>query len=110
MVLHMLRRLMGDDAFFAGLRDFYVTLRYKKAGTDDFRVAMEKAVAAGRSSASSTAGSSAAPSRRVRFTCSTATSTERGFASSRKARPLRHPGHGDAAATPTARRRTSWSC
>ena len=43
MVLHMLRRLMGDEAFFAGLRDFYATWRYKKAGTDDFRVAMEKA-------------------------------------------------------------------
>ena len=48
MVLHMLRRLVGDDAFFAGLRDFYATWRYKKAGTDDFRVAMEKA-AGGRS-------------------------------------------------------------
>jgi len=42
MVLHMLRRLTGDDAFFAGLREFYATWRYKKAGTDDFRVAMEK--------------------------------------------------------------------
>jgi len=43
MVLHMLRRLMGDDAFFAGLREFYATWRYTKVGTDDFRVAMEKA-------------------------------------------------------------------
>jgi hypothetical protein len=43
MVLHMLRRLMGDEAFFAGLRDFYATFRYTKAGTDDFRIAMEKA-------------------------------------------------------------------
>jgi hypothetical protein len=43
MVLHMLRRLMGDEAFFGGLRDFYATWRYTKAGTDDFRVAMEKA-------------------------------------------------------------------
>jgi hypothetical protein len=43
MVLHMLRRLLGDEAFFAGLRDFYATWRYKKAGTDDFRVVMEKA-------------------------------------------------------------------
>ena len=48
MVLHMLRRLVGDDAFFAGLREFYATWRFKKAGTDDFRVAMEKA-AGGRS-------------------------------------------------------------
>jgi hypothetical protein len=43
MVLHMLRRLVGDEAFFAGLRDFYETWRFKKAGTDDFRIAMEKA-------------------------------------------------------------------
>jgi hypothetical protein len=43
MVLHMLRRLLGDEAFFAGLRDFYQTWRFKKAGTDDLRVAMEKA-------------------------------------------------------------------
>ena len=48
MVLHMLRRLLGDEAFFAGLRDFYATFRYKKAGTDDLRAAMEKA-AGGRS-------------------------------------------------------------
>jgi predicted metalloprotease with PDZ domain len=43
MVLHMLRRLVGDEAFFTGLRDFYATWRYDKAGTDDFRIAMEKA-------------------------------------------------------------------
>jgi len=43
VALHMLRRLVGDDAFFAGLRDFYATWRYKKAGTGDFRAAMEKA-------------------------------------------------------------------
>jgi hypothetical protein len=42
MVLHMLRRLIGDEAFFAGLRDFYANWRYRKAGTDDFRFAMEK--------------------------------------------------------------------
>ena len=42
MVLHMLRRLVGDEAFFAGLREFYTTWRYRKAGTDDFRIAMEK--------------------------------------------------------------------
>ena len=43
MVLHMLRRLVGDEAFFNGLREFYTTWRYKKAGTEDFRVAMEHA-------------------------------------------------------------------
>ena len=32
MVLHMLRRLMGDEAFFAGLRDFYATWRYTQGG------------------------------------------------------------------------------
>ena len=43
MVMHMLRRLVGDDAFFRGIRAFYAEWQFKKAGTDDFRVAMEKA-------------------------------------------------------------------
>jgi hypothetical protein len=42
LVLHMLRRLMGDEAFFGGLRRFYDTWRFKKAGTDDLRRAMEE--------------------------------------------------------------------
>jgi hypothetical protein len=42
-VLHMLRRFVGDDAFFSGLRRFYRTMRFKKAGTEDFRAAMEAA-------------------------------------------------------------------
>jgi hypothetical protein len=41
-VLHMLRRLVGDDAFFRGLRRFYRESRFQKAGTEDFRAAMEK--------------------------------------------------------------------
>jgi hypothetical protein len=41
MVLHMLRRLVGDDAFFGGVRRFYREFRFRKAGTDDFRQAME---------------------------------------------------------------------
>lgn len=41
VVLHMLRRYLGDEAFFAGLRRFYADWRYRKAGTDDLRVAME---------------------------------------------------------------------
>jgi hypothetical protein len=41
MVLHMLRRLMGDDQFYWGMRRFYSEWRFKKAGTDDFRAAME---------------------------------------------------------------------
>jgi hypothetical protein len=40
-VLHMLRLLIGDDAFFRGIRRFYSTWRFKKAGTDDLRVAFE---------------------------------------------------------------------
>ena len=43
MVLHMLRRLVGDEAFFAGVRQFYATWRFKKAGTEDFRAVMETA-------------------------------------------------------------------
>ena len=42
VVLHMLRRLVGDDAFFRGLRRFYWTSRFHKAGTEDFREAMEQ--------------------------------------------------------------------
>ncbi len=40
-VLHMLRRLVGDDHFFRGLRRYYAENRFKKAGTDDLRKAME---------------------------------------------------------------------
>lgn len=46
-VLHMLRRFVGDDAFFRGLKRYYAENRFKKAGTDDLRQAME--VEAGRS-------------------------------------------------------------
>ncbi len=45
-VLHMLRRLVGDEAFFDGLRRFYSESRFRKVGTDEFRQAME--TAAGR--------------------------------------------------------------
>jgi len=41
LVLHMLRRLIGDDAFFAGVKRYYKERRYAKAGTDDLRSAME---------------------------------------------------------------------
>ena len=40
-VLHMLRRIVGDEAFFAGIRRFYADNRFRKAGTDDLRKAME---------------------------------------------------------------------
>jgi hypothetical protein len=42
-VLHMLRRTVGDEAFFEGLKTFYAQNRFKKAGTDDLRLAMEAA-------------------------------------------------------------------
>ena len=41
LVLHMLRRTIGDDAFFAGLRRFYYEMRFQKAGTDDLIRAFE---------------------------------------------------------------------
>jgi peptidase M1-like protein len=39
-VLHMLRRLIGDEAFFSGIRRFYQAWRFRRAGTQDFRAAM----------------------------------------------------------------------
>ena len=47
MVLHMLRGLVGDDAFFAGLRRFYHQWRFRNAGTDALQLAFE--IEAGRS-------------------------------------------------------------
>lgn len=43
LVLHMLRRLIGDEVFFRGLRLFYTTWRFDKAGSDDLRKAFEEA-------------------------------------------------------------------
>jgi len=40
-VLHMLRRLVGDEAFFRGVRRYYRENRFRKAGTEDLRRAME---------------------------------------------------------------------
>jgi hypothetical protein len=42
-VLHMLRGLVGDEAFFAGTRAFLERFRYSKAGTEDLRAALEEA-------------------------------------------------------------------
>jgi len=39
MVLHMLRRLVGDEVFFRALRRFYTEHRFHKAGTDALRQA-----------------------------------------------------------------------
>ena len=41
IVLHMLRRLVGDDVFFRGLQRFYRASRFRSAGTVDFQAAME---------------------------------------------------------------------
>jgi aminopeptidase N len=41
-VLHMLRRRMGDEKFFAGVRDYYRAYRERTALTEDFRRVMEK--------------------------------------------------------------------
>jgi hypothetical protein len=39
--LHMMRVMVGDRAFFAGVRRFYDQWRFRKAGSDDLRNAME---------------------------------------------------------------------
>ena len=41
--LHMLRGLMGDEAFWRGIREYYARHRDGNATTDDFRRAMEEA-------------------------------------------------------------------
>ena len=41
VVLDMLRRLVGDQPFFHGMRRFYRESRFRKVGTADFRAAME---------------------------------------------------------------------
>jgi aminopeptidase N len=41
-VLHMLRRLLGDEKFFAGIRDYYRTHRDGNAMTADLQREMEK--------------------------------------------------------------------
>lgn len=47
MLFHMLRRQMGDDAFFDALRRFYAQKKFQLAGFDDLRAYFEQA--AGRS-------------------------------------------------------------
>jgi aminopeptidase N len=41
-VLHMLRQRMGDDRFWAGIRDYYARYKNANASTTDFRLAMER--------------------------------------------------------------------
>ncbi len=42
-VLHMLRGLLGDSAFFRGVRSYYVAHRHGTARTEDLRAALERA-------------------------------------------------------------------
>ncbi len=46
LVLHMLSRIVGQDAFIRGMQRFYGASRFRRVGTDDLRAAME--VEAGR--------------------------------------------------------------
>lgn len=41
-VLHLLRSVIGDDAFFAGLKIYLTNYRHQTAEIDDFRQVMEK--------------------------------------------------------------------
>jgi len=41
LVLHMLRRLVGEEPFFRALRRFYRSSRFRKVGTDDLQRAFE---------------------------------------------------------------------
>lgn len=41
LVLHMLRRVIGDEAFTRGLQRFYGISRFRRVGTDDLRAAFE---------------------------------------------------------------------
>ena len=42
-VLHMLRGIIGDDAFFSGIREYYRANLHTAVLTDDFRAVMEEA-------------------------------------------------------------------
>jgi aminopeptidase N len=42
VVLHMLRRMVGDDAFFRGIRRLYFEGRFGRVGTADVRQAFER--------------------------------------------------------------------
>lgn len=41
-ILHMLRRELGDDTFWKGIRTYYATYRNKNAHTSDFQAVMEQ--------------------------------------------------------------------
>jgi aminopeptidase N len=41
-VLHMLRSRLGDDVFFQGIKNYYLTHKESTASTEDLRLALEK--------------------------------------------------------------------
>jgi len=43
VVLHLLRERLGDDAFFAGVRDYIDRYKFREVETDDFRRCLERA-------------------------------------------------------------------
>ncbi len=47
MILHMLRRLVGDETFFRGIRLFYTNSAFRKVGTDDLQRAFEEVAGRG---------------------------------------------------------------
>jgi aminopeptidase N len=55
-VLHMLRRLVGDDKFFLALNDYRACHQFRNSSTGDLREAFERSTAA-LSSGSSSNGS-----------------------------------------------------
>ena len=46
-VLHMLRRVIGDEAFFAGLRQLYEAHKFQAVGTDDLQETFERTAGRG---------------------------------------------------------------
>ncbi len=95
LVLHMLRRLVGDEAFFAGVRRYYKEHRFTKAGTDDLRVGDGSRERAQSWRDSSSDGSSTRAFRG----CATARRSARGGDGAPRAdrRCVRPARHGDAA-------------
>ncbi len=43
VVLHMLRKRLGEDLFWKGVRNYLATHRFNQTETDDFRLALEEA-------------------------------------------------------------------
>ena len=67
MVLHMLRRLIGDDAFFDGLRRFYRDVAVHEGRAPTRRARPSSRPRAARWTRSSSGGSTSSPSREIRY-------------------------------------------